>query len=123
LQARADVSAVQINRPGQRLDGSGGVLLLDLDQAQAVVCLREIGIDLNGPLVFVSGFSELLLFEIAIALCDVLFRPRGTSAGEQDRKHSQQKKKDREVSASISDGPLQESSCYVYPWLEFLHAR
>jgi hypothetical protein len=123
LQARADVSAVQINRPGERLDGSGGVLLLDLDEAQAVMCLGEIGIDLNGPLVFVFGFRQLLLFEIAIALCDVLFRPRGTAAGEQDREHGQQKKKDREVSATMSGGPLQESSCYVYLWFEFLHAR
>ena len=123
MQARADVSAVQINRPGERLDGSGGMLLLDLDQAQAVMCLREIGIDLNGPLVFVSGFSELLLFEIAIALRHVLFRPRGATARKQDCKHSQQKKKDRELSARVSESPPLPSNCYVYRWSEFLHAR
>jgi hypothetical protein len=123
LQARADVSAVQINRPGERLDGSAGVLLLDLDQAQAVMCLREIGIDLNGPLVFVSGFSELLLFEIAIALRHVLFRPRGATARKQDCKHRQQKKKDQKLSASMSESPPQPSNCYVYRWSEFLHAR
>jgi hypothetical protein len=123
LQARADVSAVQINRPGERLDGRAGVLLLDLDQAQAVMCLREIGVDLNGLLVFVSGFSELLLFEIAIALRHMLFRARGATARKQDCRHSQQKKKDREASASMSESPPLPSNCYVYRWSESVHAR
>jgi hypothetical protein len=57
LQARAGVLAVRINRPRQRLDGSGGVLFLDLEQAQAVVCFGEIGIDLSSPQVFVFRFS------------------------------------------------------------------
>jgi len=76
LQSAPDVAAVQSNRPGDDLLAALGFCLLDLTRPRAVIVPRNRDL-LMARWYFVSGFSELLLFEIAIAWRQVLFFRRG----------------------------------------------
>ena len=103
MQTSIEIVGVEIYGVYEGLAGSGGMLLLNLQQPQAVVGAGEIRTDPDGLPVFVLRGRELSLHEVLVPFFDLRSRSHRTPASRENCEQRGQKKHEAGVLAEGGD--------------------
>jgi hypothetical protein len=96
VQPGIQILGSEFDSAREGLFGGRGMLLLDLQQSQAIVRISEIRVDLKGLTVFVFRWGKLFLREILVSGFDMRLGARGAAAGwKKPENRYQQEKNDR----------------------------